>query len=86
MLVLSKLSVASSITPLAATHFNMCPSSTQSWKAQEGANRYACAAKKSKTTVLGQGRHVLFPHEEEVVQWVKDTRREDFPLKASHMG
>lgn len=60
--------------------------SIYAWLAKEEKIREACANKmKSKVCVGGQGRPTTFPHEDEVVQWIKDMRREDFPLKTSHV-
>ncbi|TYZ61728.1 hypothetical protein PybrP1_012402 [[Pythium] brassicae (nom. inval.)] len=86
LLVLSQLTPTTSITALAAKHSIKCPSSIHAWKARKGVIRAACAAKKSsKSAVGGQGRNVIFANEEEVVQWVKDMRRDDFSLKTSHV-
>ncbi|TYZ63100.1 hypothetical protein PybrP1_013074 [[Pythium] brassicae (nom. inval.)] len=72
---------AVSITALAAKHSFKCPSSIHAWKAREGGVRAAYAVKKSsKRTVGGQGRNVILAHDKESVQWVKDMRRDDFPL------
>eukprot|EP00644_Phytophthora_capsici_P018910 jgi/Phyca11/132539/e_gw1.180.16.1 len=48
--------------------------------------RDACKnQKRSKVTLGGQGRRNLFPWCDELVQWIKLMRRDDFPLKTSHV-
>ncbi|KAH7482011.1 uncharacterized protein KRP23_5186 [Phytophthora ramorum] len=56
------------------------------WVTKEASIRYACDNKKrSKCSVGGQGRLNSFPHCDEVVQWIKETRRDDFALKTSYV-
>ncbi|RLN44468.1 hypothetical protein BBJ28_00018725, partial [Nothophytophthora sp. Chile5] len=48
--------------------------------------RAACAGNQgSKVSLGGQGRPAKFNHEDDFRQWIKDMRRQDFPLKTAHV-
>jgi hypothetical protein len=80
----SKLGIGS--VRLAQLHGIRCHSSISAWRKNEGKLVQACKNKqRSKVSVGGQGRSPLFEHEDEVVQWIKDMRREDYPLKTAHV-
>ena len=62
------------------------PSSVYAWLKNETAIRQACEnLKRSKVCIGGQGRPCSFPYDDAVVQWIKQMRRDDFPLKTSHV-
>ena len=56
------------------------------WLDNEARISAACANHmSSKTTLGGQGRPCGLPFVDELVQWVKQMRRDDFPLKTAHV-
>lgn len=64
-----------------------CHSSVTAWIDNESKIRAACLNRKgSKVSLGGQGRVAKFKNEDELRQWIKDLRREDFPLKTSHVA
>uniref|UniRef100_H3GNL0 DDE-1 domain-containing protein n=1 Tax=Phytophthora ramorum TaxID=164328 RepID=H3GNL0_PHYRM len=52
---------------------------------KSGTAVHAWVKKEASISVGGQGRLNSFPHCDEVVQWIKQMRRNDFPLKTSHV-
>lgn len=86
LLVVQELKAAGNVASLAQKHSIKCRGSIYNWAKQEAAVIAACGSKKqSMVTLGGQGRPVIFPHEDEVRCWIKDLRREDFPVKTSHV-
>lgn len=64
-----------------------CHSSITAWVKNEPKIRAACRNRQgSKVSLGGQGRPATFKHEDELRQWVKDLRLEEFPLKTSHVA
>ncbi|KAH7464638.1 uncharacterized protein KRP23_12376 [Phytophthora ramorum] len=58
----------------------------RAWVKKEASIKYACDNKKrSKCSVGGQGRLNSFHHCDEVVQWIKQMRLDDFSLKTSYV-
>lgn len=86
MSVVDSMLAGANATTLAKSKGITCRTSIYGWVKNEAKIREACANKKrSKVCVGGQGRPIMFEHEDEIVQWIKDMRREDFPLKTSHV-
>ncbi|KAJ0393192.1 hypothetical protein ATCC90586_012091 [Pythium insidiosum] len=51
-----------------------------------GSLRAAVTSRRGSFSSLGgQGRQPLFKHEDALRQWIKDLRRDDFPVKSSHV-
>lgn len=83
--VLDELHAGGSITAIARRRGIKCRTGIYGWVKNEAKIREACEKKKrSKGTVGGQGRHRVFPYCDELIQWIKQMRRDDFPLKTSH--
>ena len=77
---------ATDITSVAVRHGVRSRPSVYSWLCKIDALRVACSDnKRSKVCLGGQGRPPIFPFGDKVLQWVREMRREDFPLKTSHV-
>jgi transposase len=75
-----------SVTILANTYKVRCPSSIHAWVKLKPKLREACSGNRgSKVSLGGQGRPPMFENEDDVRQWIKDMRREDFLLKTTHV-
>ncbi|KAG3074520.1 hypothetical protein PI125_g21959 [Phytophthora idaei] len=84
--VLDDINAGLSITKAARLHVIKSRVAVYVWLKQEAAIRDACNNKRrSKCSVGGQGRLNSFSHCDELVQWIKQMRRDDFPLKTSHV-
>ncbi|KAH7484892.1 uncharacterized protein KRP23_3946 [Phytophthora ramorum] len=83
---LEDINTGVSVTEAARLHGIKSRTAVHAWRGREAIIREACNNKKrSKSSVGGQGRKSLFPHCDELVQWIKEMRRDDFPLKTSHV-
>lgn len=86
LMVVNQAKLGGSRTDLAARFSVKSRTSINAWLKHEQELINACnQKKKSKSCVGGQGRPPIFPFTDVVVQWVKDMRRENFPLKTSHV-
>ncbi|KAE9051270.1 hypothetical protein PR001_g1610, partial [Phytophthora rubi] len=84
--VLEDINAGVSVTKAARLHGIKSRTAVHAWRGREAIIREACNNKKrSKCSVGGQGRKNLFPHCDELIQWIKEMRRDDFPLKTSHV-
>jgi hypothetical protein len=84
--VLDDVRAGLSITEAARIHGTKSWTAGHGWTKMEAKIREACDNKKrSNCRVDGQGRVNLFPYCDELVQWIKQMRRDDFPLKTCHV-
>ncbi|KAG2777725.1 hypothetical protein PC129_g19861 [Phytophthora cactorum] len=84
--VLDDINAGLSITKAARLHAIKSRAAVYVRLKQETAIRDACnIERRSKCSVDGQGRLNSFPHCDELVQWIKQMRPDDFPLKTSHV-
>ncbi|KAG1692892.1 hypothetical protein DVH05_024180 [Phytophthora capsici] len=84
--IIGLVTAGTCIAQLAHANDIKCSQSIHAWIERSDEIKTACEEdKRSKVTVGGQGRPELFPHSDAVVQWIKEMRRENFPLKTSHV-
>ncbi|KAF4149171.1 DDE superfamily endonuclease [Phytophthora infestans] len=83
--VVEKVKAGGKVAAVAASNDVHTRTAVYEWIKNEDRLREACANKKSsKTTLGGQGRHCVFPYADELIQWIKAMRRDDFALKTNH--
>lgn len=84
--IIEQVGTGVSIVELVRAHSIRSPSSIHAWLTQTDKLRAACASKRrSKVCLGGQGRRPNFVDSDVEVQWIKEMRRDDFPLKTRHV-